>query len=210
MPDDVQWSLLEPQTFASRDGGDLRLVRNPPATEAQIAGLAARFSLPLVGTYVDFLRVSNGMQLFGVRVAGTEPDPETNADDVAELVKRRLVPFHDWGNGDFDCLDLTKTVDGEAPVCFWNDEMGNMFPITSGFGRWTRMAAFEVQTHGFLLHPRDYFDARYANAQGVYESIANVKKTFFGPGGDGPEEPFVPPPRERKRDILMGWIRGRK
>lgn len=207
MADDVQWSLLESQVFKSRDGADLRLTRRPPATEAEIAALAARFPLALTGTFVDFLRVSNGMELFGVRVSGAGPDPESNPGDWAELVKRRLVPFHDWGNGDFDCLDLTKSVNGEPPVCFWNDETGNMFPITGGFGRWTRMAAFEVQTHGFLLHPRDYFEPRYANAQGVYESIANVKKTFFGPGGDADPERFVAPPRERRRDLLLGWAK---
>ena len=209
MADDVQWSLLETQTLRSRDGGELRLGRRPPASEAQIATLCARFPLPVSGTYVDFLRQSNGIDLFGVTVSGTEPEPETNPDDWGELLKRRLLPFHDWGNGDLDCLDLTKSVNGEPPVCFWNDEMGNMFPICGGFGRWTRMAAFEVQTHGFLLHPRDYFEPRYANAQGVYESIANVKKTFFGPGADAASERFVPPPKERRRDLLLGWVKGR-
>lgn len=210
MADDFQWELLEPQTFRGRDGDDLRLVKRAPASEAEIAVLKARLALPLTGTYLDFLRVSNGADLFGVKVSGTAPEPETNAGDYTELLARRLVPFHDWGNGDFDCIDLTKAVGGEPPVCFWNDETGNLFPICAGFGRWSRMAAFEVQTHGFLIHPRDYFEPRYENAQGVYESIANVKKAFFGPGADAQSEKFVPPPRERRRDRLLGWIRGRR
>jgi hypothetical protein len=207
MADDVEWSRIQELTLQGRDGGELRLGRRPPATEAGIATLLARFAVPVTGTYVDFLRTSNGIDLFGISVSGTDPDPETNAEDWLDLCKRRLLPFHDWGNGDFDCLDLTKSVNGEPPVCFWNEEQGNMFPITSGFGRWTRMATFEVQTHGFLLHPRDYFEPRYADAQGVYESVANVKKTFFGPGADAPSERFSPPPRERRRDLLMKWLR---
>lgn len=209
MADDVQWTHLHSLALTGRDGTPLALTLRPAATEAEIAALLARCAMPLTGTFVDALRVSNGLDLFGVSVSGTLPDPETNSDDWAELLKRRLVPFHDWGNGDFDCLDLTKTVSGEPPVCFWNEEQGNMFPITSGFGRWTRMATFEVQTHGFLLHPRDYFDPRYEKVQGVYESIANVKKTFFGPGADAASEKYVPPPRTRRRDKLLGWLRGR-
>ena len=209
MVDEVQWDVLEPQTFRGRDGDDLRLVKRAPASDAEIAALAARLALPLTGTYLSFLRVSNGADLFGVKVSGASPEPDTNTDDYTDLLSRRLVPFHDWGNGDFDCIDLTKTVGGEPPVCFWNDETGNLFPICAGFGRWSRMAAFEVQTHGFLIHPKDYFEPRYANAQGVYESIANVKKAFFGAGADAPSERFIPPPRERRRDRLLGWIRGR-
>lgn len=210
MADDVLWNELEVQRLQGRDGVELRARRRPGATGSEIEALTARFPLPLTGTYLEFLRRSNGMDLFGIPVSGTEPDAETNADEWLELCKRRLVPFHDWGNGDFDCLDLTKSVNGEPPVCFWNEEMGNMFPITSGFGRWMRMATFEVQTHGFLLHPRDYLDPRYADAQGVYESIANIKKTFFGPGADAPAERFVAPPRERRRDALLRWFRARR
>lgn len=208
MADDVQWAMIESLSLRGRDGEDLRLGRGPGASEAQIAGFVAQFGLPLTGTYLDFLRRSNGADLFGVTVSGTEP--ATSDGDRAGLVKRRLVPFHDWGNGDFDCLDLTKAVGGEPPVAFWTEETGDLFPITAGFGRWTRMAVFEIQTHGFLLHPREYLDPRYANAQGVYESIANVRKAFLGPGDPGSAEPVgaAPPPRVRRRDRLLGWLRG--
>lgn len=191
--------------------GPLRLVRRPPASAAALAALQARLPLPLTGSWLELLQLSDGIDLFGVPVFGTDLPGDTNPENVADLVRRRLVPFHDWGNGDFDCLDLTKVVEGEPPVVFWNDEHENLFPITHGFAGWVPMAVHEISRFGRLLHPRDYFDARYADAQGVYESIANVKKTFFG----GPEihdrapTPATPAPAARRRDRLKDWFGAR-
>jgi hypothetical protein len=185
----------------------LTLTRRPPASEADIDALRARLPLPLVGSLVEVLRVSDGLDLFGVEVFGTRLPESTNEENVRELYKRRLVPFHDWGNGDFDCLDLTKVVDGETPVAFWNDEMENVFPITHNFARWARASVVEIELYGRLLHPRDYFDPRWENAQGVYESIANVKKTFYG----GPElaERTDLGPGPRRRDKVLGFLKRR-
>ena len=212
MADDVPWSVIEAQRSVGRDGGALRAVRLPGASDVAITAFAARFALPLTGTYVDFLRASDGADLFGVPVLGTRPEP-VDPEAYGEVVQRRLVPFHDWGNGDFDCLDLTKTVNGEPPVCFWSGEGAELYLIANGFGRWTRMMAFEVATWGALLHPREYADPRYANAQGVYEGVANVRKTLDAPAERAARQP---PERgataagstepTRKRDRLLRWL----
>lgn len=190
-------------------GGTLRAVLRPGAGEATIAAWQAGIPLPVVGTYLEFLRLSDGMSLYGVEILGTRPPPETDLENLGEMLRRRLVPFHDWGNGDFDCVDLTKVIEGEPAVVFWNDEDQTLFPITGGFAKWLPMAVYEVSRFGRLLHPRDYAEARYADAQGVYESIANVKKTFYGGAGEEALSRVEPPPPPGRRARLKQWIRGR-
>lgn len=190
-------------------GSPLVTALRPPADEAALAAWLATIPLPLTGTYLEFLRVSDGMSLYGVEILGTVPPAGTDREDLAEMFKRRLVPFHDWGNGDYDCVDLTKVIEGEPSVVFYNDEHGNIFPITGGFEKWLPMAVYEVSRFGRLLHPRDYQEARYADAQGVYESIANVKKTFFGGEPELVSRHAAPPPPAGRRDRLKGWLKAR-
>jgi hypothetical protein len=194
---------LRAQVLPGPDGPLVLETRPPPSPEA-LAAFHATMPLPLTGSYAALLTRSDGLILFGVPIFGTSPPPETNPENVADLVRRRLVPIHDWGNGDFDCLDLTKVVDAEPPVVFWNDEHENLFAISHSFAKWVPMAVHEVSRFGRLLHPRDYMDSRYEDAQGLYESIANVRKTFFG----GPEIPDRPPdpPAPGRRERLRSWI----
>jgi len=190
--------------------GPLRLGLRPPATPEDLAALQARLPLPLTGAYPRLLAFSDGLDLYGVPVMGTRLPPDTDADAVAELARRRLVPFHDWGNGDFDCLDLTKVVDLEPPVVFWNSEHENLFPITHGLAGWLPMAVHEIARFGRLLHPRDYEDPRFADAQGVYESIANVRKTFYGGPEVVPRDVTPTPPpgrRERLKRLFLALAR---
>ena len=204
---DIEPLLAElPDPLRCETGVELRCVRRPAATEAEIAALLARLTLPLTGSYLGFLRVTNGMSLYGADIFGSSLATEVDADRVADLMRRRLVPFRDQGGGDFDCLDLTKVVDGEPPVIFWNEEHDNLFPIAHSFAKWLPMAVHEISRFGRLLHPRDYFEPRYENAQGVYESVANVKKTFFG----GPEvkgRVEGPPVALGRRARLKAWLR---
>lgn len=174
----------EGRTLRTLEGERGVLLRPPPAPEA-LAAYTARLPLRLSGSYADLLPMADGLDYFGVPVFGVTLPEDTDPDAVAELLRRRLVPFHDWGQGDFDCLDLTKAVGGEVPVALWSEELDNPFPITHSFEKWLRQVAVEVELYGRLLHPRDYADPRWANAQGVYESIANVKRAFQGQ--DGPE-----------------------
>lgn len=201
-----------------RPEGPLRFVRRPGVTEDALEGLRRRMARPLLGTFVDTLRLSDGFDLYGVEVFGTRLPESTNPEDAAELYGRRVVPFHDWGNGDFDVVDLTKVVGDEPMIAFYTAEMDTFFPIAPTFARWICMAAVEVEMFGRLLHPRDYLDPRFANAQGVYETVANVKKTFYGDGtpealgGRGAQTAPPPPPEpgpERRRDRLKGWLKGR-
>lgn len=195
---------LGDKTIAGADG-PLRLGLRPPADPAAVDAFLARLPRPLVGSWLELLRISNGLDLFGVEVFGVTPPADVNPEDAEELWKRRMVPFHAWGNGDFDCLDLTKVVEGEAPVAFWSEETGNPFPLTHSFERWARAATVEIELFGRLLHPEDYRHPKYANAQGVYESIANVKKTFYGDGDVEPHLDAAPPPR--RRDRLLGLVK---
>lgn len=203
---DFETLLAELMVPIRCESGEERIsVRNAPASEPDIAALLARLPRPLTGSYLGFLRATNGMSLYGTTLFGTTPPAEADQDRVADRVSRRLVPFHDWGNGDFDCLDLTKIVDDEPPVVFWNDHHDNLFPIAHSFAKWIPMAVHEISRFGRLLHPRDYYEGRYENAQGLYESIANVERTFFG----GPEvkgRVESAPPPEGRRARLKAWL----
>lgn len=172
-------SECESRTLRTLDG-ERRVVRAPAPTPEALAAYTARLPLPLAGSYAAFLPLADGMDYFGIHISGVTAPEDTDPDAVAELLRRRLVPFHDWGQGDFDCLDLTKAVGGEVPVAFWSEELDDPFPITHSFEKWLRQVAVEIELYGRLLHPNDYADARWANAQGVYESIANVKRAFHG------------------------------
>ena len=185
-----------------------------PRPGDQIDAALAGARIELTGTFREFLRHADGMEFFGVTILGAGP-PEGDAPSIFHyptMLQYQLVPIHDWGNGDFDCVDLTKAVEGEAPIVFWDDQRDTTVMITHGFGKWLGMVVEDVQRYGKLLHPDDYRTPEFTGATGVYESPANIRQAFFGepevelPNPAAPSSEPDAAPRSGRRSRLRSWV----
>lgn len=129
------------------DGEDLVFKGNAGLAPDRIDRWESDRDLKLPKDFREFLLNWNGADLFGLDIKSLEswawPDPG-------------LVDFHNWGNGDFDCLDLRKP--GKAPVVFMDHETGCEVVISPSFGAWLRESLGELNSRGTLRHPMDYRD----------------------------------------------------
>ncbi len=202
------------RTLRSHRDAELTVSLRDPRRGDEIEAALKAAGVELKGTLLDFLRIADGMDFFGVPILGAAPvtpDAQTMLR-FPEMLQYQLVPFHDWGNGDFDCVDLTKAVDDEPPVVFWDDKRDTTVMITHGFGKWLGMVVEDLEKYGKLLHPDDYRTAEFTGATGVYESPANIREAFFG-DAPPPRPPTATDPATHaptgKRSRLKSWV-GRK
>ena len=193
----------------SHRGEALAVESNDPLSTEQIAVKLESTGLRVTGSYRAFLELADGMSFFGVSLMGLATKPSIL--DYPAMLQYQLVPFHDWGNGDLDCLDLTKGVAGEPPVVFWDDKRDTTVMICNGFSKWLRMAHEDLERYGKLLHPDDYNSDEFTGATGTYESPANIRQAFFGTDDRAPRPKPVAraePVREPagKRAKLKAWL----
>lgn len=207
---------LEERGATSHRGAVLSVQRHAPLSTEDIAARLQAAGLSLSGSYRAFLEVADGMSFFGVPILGIDTKPSIL--DYPAMLQYQLVPFHDWGNGDMDCLDLTKAVAGEPPVIFWDDKRDTTVMITNGFSKWMRMAHEDLEKYGKLLHPDDYNSAEFTGATGTYESPANIRQAFFGTDDRAPKpkpkpasKPTPAPPKGKRARLkaLFGKLRSR-
>ena len=109
----------------------------------------------------NLLLFSNGLNLFDLTVMPLEEM------EVFSLTK--IISFHNWGNGDFDCVSLG----GDYPkgsVIFMRHSEGNLTPVVDNLTDWFINVIQEVKTIGTLYHPFDYEQFNY---NGVYKEVYN-------------------------------------
>jgi hypothetical protein len=199
------------RTLRSNLGRSLDIQLRPPIAERDVAALLDAAGVTITGTWREMLTTTNGISLFGVDVLGLGPatDPRSVLSYRA-MLQYNLVPFHDWGNGDLDCLDMTKTMDDEPAVVFWDDKRDTTVMICSGFAKWIGMAVEDLERYGKLLHPDDYRTPEFTGATGVYESPANIRQAFLGdfvpPRPAAPPSPAPTGRRDKLKRLFKGMI----
>jgi hypothetical protein len=117
-----------------------------------------RLGYALPPSYRQFLGHGDGCDFYGLSLL--------SASEVA-VHDSGIIGFHNWGNGDFDCLKLSKRRK-ESGVFFMNHNPGVLVRIADTFFGWLQRVFEELCAHGTLAHPRDY---RFLARDGVYSHV---------------------------------------
>ena len=99
-------------SLEDEDGGSLQIVLRNPTSELQLQRFEESIGTSLPPQLRELFEVSNGLGWFGVEVLS-----------ISELLYYReqgIIPFHSWGNGDFDCIATKESSYQEGAVLFMN------------------------------------------------------------------------------------------
>lgn len=146
----------------NEDGDTFGFEMRPGTTEEDIANWESSNGVKIPADMIAFLRRWNGGDFYFLCF---EPlrDLGVNAPG--------MLAFHNWGNGDFDCLRFREN--GNADVVFYNHETGATVTIAPSFSNWLMRVIDEMRTIGTLLHPMDYQFGR-RDYKGIYSNVEPV------------------------------------
>ena len=140
------------------DGDTRRVQWNPGMSSSELEKYENQLGYRLPDAYRQFLMHSDGCDLFGLYLqSGRE---STHLDG-------KLLPIHNWGNGDFDCLML-GTDPNSIPVLFMNHNADVTVKVAESFVYWIEAVLHELKAEGTVYHPGDY---RFFHGSGVYDHV---------------------------------------
>jgi hypothetical protein len=144
--------------IADEDGNPRPARWNRPLTGRELDALETRIGARLPASYRQFLMRGDGGDLFGLCLQGMA---------ARVLVAPGLLTFHDWGNGDFDCLGLGPDPN-QVPILFMNHSPEVVVRIADSFEHWLSSIVEELRRDGTVAHPGDY---RYVDSPGLYAEV---------------------------------------
>ena len=107
----------------------------------------------------ELLLYSNGLGLFGTPIQSLE-EMELYEDQL-------LLTFHNWGNGDFDCVSVDRNA-RYGEVFFADHSPDKSTPIGLTFCDWISAVIRETEESGTIPHPMDY---SLYDKNGIYKSV---------------------------------------
>ncbi len=144
------------------DGNRLKLEASVPASERDLNDREGRLGVKIPLELRDLLMFANGLSLFGqVIMSLQEQDYFSN---------QGLLSFHNWGNGDFDCVAASSSKYPENTVVFMNHGPEISVKIEDNLTAWFEKAINEIRERGVLLHPGDYIPNSNADS-GLYGGV---------------------------------------
>lgn len=144
------------------DGETLEFSLDPALSEVGLIAHEKVIGVRLPGQFRDLLMYANGMRLFGLDLMST--------DQQSYFREHGIISFHNWGNGDFDCVATSSSAYPENAVVFMNHSPEVTVKIEDALTKWIDRAINEIRKHGTLLHPADY-RTRCAQGAGIYEMV---------------------------------------
>lgn len=144
------------------DGELLRCEIRPPVLGRELMEKEERIGAKLPSELKELLLYSNGISFFGQLMLPLE--------QLEYFAEQGLLTFHDWGNGDFDCLAMSTSRYSENAVVFLNHSAVITVEIDGALASWLERAVEEIRQRGTLLHPGDYRTISNGGV-GVYSSV---------------------------------------
>ena len=142
---------LKQLTITDADGRERTAEWKVGASQEQMDCLESLLGVALPHDFKQFLSHSDGGFIFGLDLMGS----------MGIRANAQLIPFHNWGNGDFDCLSPKGD---KFEVVFMNHSADVTVRIADSFTDWLTRVTQELSRTGCLLHPGDY---RHRRGSGV-------------------------------------------
>jgi hypothetical protein len=131
---------------------------HPGAPEESLSKRERSVGVPLPVSYRELMALSNGMSLLGLYIMPIE--------EQVWYEDEGILSFHNWGNGDFDCIVLSGQRFPRGAIVFMNHTPEVTVNIEDSLIAWMSRVAEEIQRRGTLLHPMDYRTQRQRGVQG--------------------------------------------
>jgi len=142
------------------DGEALEFVPDSPLGQAELAAYEQAIGARLPEEFRELLLYANGMNLFGLELMPI--------DQQSYFGEYGIISFHDWGNGDFDCISIAASPHPVGAVVFMNHSPDVTVRIADSLSEWLEKAVQEIQAKSALLHPTDY---REQAEDGMYQHV---------------------------------------
>lgn len=79
----------------------------------------------------------------------------------------RILTFHNWGNGDFDCLFVGSEFPKDS-IVFMSHSENKLVIVSDSLNNWFADVIGVIKNIGTLLHPLDY---KIRGSDGIYKNI---------------------------------------
>jgi hypothetical protein len=142
------------------DGEALEFSLEPALSEAELVVHEQATGMRFPLEFRDLLMYANGMNLFGLELMST--------DQQTYFSEQGIMSFHNWGNGDFDCISISISSHPVGCVVFMNHTPDVTVRIATCLSEWLERAVQEIRSKGALLHPADYLNSP---EQGLYQHV---------------------------------------
>lgn len=149
------------EIFLDEDENGLSVELREAASIESISKFEIDNDVQLPEDLKKFLLFSNGLILFGL--------PINSLEEIEYFPQSKILTFHNWGNGDFDCL----SVGGDYPkgtVVFMSHTESKLAIVSESLTDWFVEVIKEIKSIGTLLHPLDY---NVRESEGMYKNVSH-------------------------------------
>ena len=143
---------LRSTTLESEDGEPLSLDVNCGLSRSQIDQYEEALGFKLPRGLREVLECFDGGEFYCLSFQ--------SIDEQMLLGDDNLLSFHDWGNGDYDCVLLERKGRWKpGQILFYNHLDANVYPISFDVRRWLELLIGELKAWQTVFHPMDYHHA---------------------------------------------------
>ncbi len=143
----------------NEDGDAIMINLNEGVSASDILNFEAANSIKMPENLKELMMMSNGMDLFGLQILSLE--------EMEFFPNSAILSFHNWGNGDFDCLSFGGVYPKGAVVFISHSEDDSALVCDSLY-EWFNKVIVEIERVGTVLHPLDYTEQA---TEGLYKNI---------------------------------------
>lgn len=156
-----QWlASMQDLALEDEDGNALRVRINSSVPEDELEQYESRLGLSIPLELRQLFMCSNGLDLFGCQIM--------KANEITCFASHGLIAFHNWMNGDFDCVATQTSKYPEGTVLFMNHSPDVLVQIESSLLQWMSGVVDEIREKGALWHPADYIGTP---GRGIYSDV---------------------------------------
>jgi hypothetical protein len=149
------------ESFFDEDENSLIVELRDGATIESIAKFELDNNIKLPDDLKELLLFSNGIDLFGIHINSLE--------EMEYFSRSSILTFHNWGNGDFDCLSLGGDYPRGSILLMFHSE-DKLALVSNSLTEWFTGVIAEIKRIGALLHPLDYNERE---SEGMYKSVSH-------------------------------------
>ena len=145
----------------NEDGFESLLELETAASKQEIQSREASWGMKLPGQLGELMQVTNGMYLFGLEIM--------SLGALDEFPEYGLIAFHNWGNGDFDCVTTSSSKYPAGTIVFMNHSPDVTVKVADSLAEWLTRVVQEERDGG-VAHPMDLQE------HGVYRHVLDELK----------------------------------
>ena len=149
------------ETFFDEDENRLIIELREGVTIESITKFEVDNDIKLPEDLKELLLFSNGIDLFGIHIHPLE--------EMEYFPHSGILTFHNWGNGDFDCLSVGDDYP-RGTIVFMSHTEDKLALVSNSLKEWFTGVIAEIKRIGALLHPLDY-DKR--ESEGMYKNVSH-------------------------------------